>query len=185
MFSNLASYIFGAAPVENGDPAADVQVPQEAEEVVPNIVEKVEEDEWEMVGEESPSLTLGSLNDPTQRSALGSTGSSDPSMDSEDSGDVPASAHREGEDSAFTRTARRLTVPFGSLAATTSLSEVRSIRAAQSLKVKESGKHLTSKALDRRNKAVKHHHVGHSATKNKVPTMALKASGSSRHLKQC
>ena len=78
MFSNLASYIFGAAPVENGDPAADVQVPQEAEEVVPNIVEKVEEDEWEMVGEESPSLTLGSLNDPTQRSALGSTGSSDP-----------------------------------------------------------------------------------------------------------
>ena len=114
MFSNLASYIFGAAPVENGDPAADVQVPQEAEEVVPNIVEKVEEDEWEMVGEESPSLTLGSLNDPTQRSALGSTGSSDPSMDSEDSGDVPASAHREGEVSAFTRTARRLTVPFGS-----------------------------------------------------------------------
>jgi hypothetical protein len=73
-----------------------------------------------------------------------------------------------------------LTVPFGSLPAAASLSEVRSVRAAQCLKAKDHGKQLTHKALERRNKASKP-----SSRKSKAPTMALKASGSSRHLKQC
>ena len=178
MFSNLASYIFGST-VENGEP----ELPQVEEEPVP---EKVEEEEWVLVGDGVPALTLGSLNDVAARSALGSTGSSDPSVDSEDSGDAPMQDGEHREVAALTRTARRLTIPFGSISGpATSLSDIKCVRAAQGLKVKDSGKHLSSKALERRNKAVKHQHGGSSSRKGKAPTMSLKASGSSRQLKQC
>jgi hypothetical protein len=182
MFSNLASYIFGST-VENEEP----ELPQ-VEEVEPERVpEKVEEEEWVLVGDGVPALTLGSLTEVVlPRSALGSTGSSDPSLDSEDSGDAPMQEGEHREVAALTRTARRLTVPFGSISGpTTSLSDIKCVRAAQSLKVKDCGKHLSSKALDRRNKAVKQQHGGPSSRKSKAPTMSLKASGSSRHLKQC
>ena len=195
MFSNLASYIFGAAaesdepevPVPGPEEVKQAPVPESVPERIPERAEEAErmdDEDWELVGEDAPALTLGSLGDMITRPALGSTGSSDPSLDSEDSGDAPGPA-RDPEGSALTRTARRLTVPFGSLAGTTSLAEVRGVRTAQTLKVKDSTRQLTAKALDRRNKAVKHHHAGHSARKTKVPTMALKAAGSSRHLKQC
>jgi hypothetical protein len=59
------------------------------------------------------------------------------------------------------------------------------VRSAQSAKAKDVGKHLTLKALDRRNKAVKHFGAGHSSKKSKAPTVALKASGAGRNLKQC
>jgi hypothetical protein len=190
MFSNLASYIFGST-VENGEP--EVQATTEAEEAPTEqtaVVEKAasDEEEWVLVGEGVPSLTLGSLSDAMPRPSLGSTGSSDPSIDSEDSFDAPMleGEHRDATAVTLTRTARRLTVPFSSISGPTSLSDVRCVRAAQSLKQKESGKHLSSKALERRNKAVKHHSCGSNVRKStKAPTMSLKASGSSRHLKQC
>jgi len=191
MFSNLASYIFGST-AETGEPEVPVpgevrQVPENVDQVPEKVdeVERIDDEDWELVGEDAPAHTLGSLADMAARPALGSTGSSDPSLDSEDSADALPAAEREGDGSALTRSGRRLTVPFGSLAGSASLAEVRSVRSAQSLKAKDSAKHLSAKALDRRNKAVKHHHAGHSARKSKVPTMALKASGSSRHLKQC
>ena len=188
MFSNLASYIFGST-VESGEPEAAAVEAQDLEEAKP--VEVVTEEEWVLVGDGVPALNLGSLNDVIPRPALGSTGSSDPSLDSEDSGDATmqdGATALEGvhqEPVAFTRTARRLTVPFGSLPGATSLSDIRCVRTSQGLKVKDSGKHLTSKALERRNKAVKHQHGGSGSRKSKAPTMSLKASGSSRHLKQC
>ena len=185
MFSNLASYIFGST-VESGEAEVPADVQEEAK-----AAEVVNEEEWVLVGDGVPALNLGSLNDVIPRPALGSTGSSDPSLDSEDSGDVPMQdgvpvgegVHQEPV--ALTRTARRLTVPFGSLLGATSLSDIRCVRTSQGLKVKDSGKHLTSKALERRNKAVKHQHGGSASRKGKAPTMSLKASGSSRHLKQC
>ena len=180
MFSNLASYIFGTT-VEGGAESVSEEVERVPDKV--DEVDKLDDNEWEMIGEGSPALTLGSLNDMIPRPSLGSTGSSAPSLDSEDSGEAPMPT--QDDQAVLTRTARRSTVPFGSLTGRTSLSEVRSVRAAQSHKAKESGKHFTSKALDRRNKAVKHHHAGNSVKKSKAPTMALKTSGSSRHLKQC
>ncbi len=154
MFSNLATYIFGST-VENGEP--EVPATTEVNEAEPvAVVEKAasDEEEWVLVGEGIPALTLGSLGDVMPRPALGSTGSSDPSVDSEDSGDAPMleGEHQDATAVTLTRTARRLTVPFGSISGPASLSDVRCVRAAQSLKQKESGKHLTSKALERRNK---------------------------------
>jgi hypothetical protein len=180
MLSNIASYIFGSS--------VEPEVPTGAQEEEAKPAEVVSEDEWVLVEDRVPALNLGSLNDIP---LMGSTGSSEPSLDSEDSEDVPMSdgaALPNGtprEPVALTRTARRLTIPFGSLPKVTSLSDIQCVKASQSLKVKASGKHLTSKALERRNKAVKQQHGGSGSRKSKAPTMALRAAGASRQLKQC
>jgi hypothetical protein len=66
MLSNLASYIFGAG-VETGAADADpavASVPEAASEAEGvTEAEKMEDEEWELVGEDSPALTLGSLGD--------------------------------------------------------------------------------------------------------------------------
>lgn len=186
MFSNLASFIFGST-------VEDAQQPEVPDNDAPSTPpEKMgEEEEWVLVGDAPPTLTLASLSEIIPRPTTGSTGSSDPPSDSEDSADVVLADNNAGEEpeardgAVLTRTGRRLTVPFGSISGVTSLSEIRCLRAAQASKLKDSGKHLSAKALDRRNKAVKHHQGGVSSRKGKAPTMALKASGSSRHLKQC
>ena len=186
MLSNLASYIFGST-VEPEAPVLDDQVREEA-----NPSQVVHHDEeWVLVGDRVPSLTLGSLNDAIPRPAVGSTGSSEHSFHSDDSGDEPMQGEVALADSVprepigLTRSARRLTIPFGSLPKVTSLSDIHCVRASQSLRVKDSGKQLTSKALERRNKAVKQQHGGSASRKSKAPTMSLKASGASRQLKQC
>ena len=179
MLSNLASYIFGSA-VESLEPELEPEVDE-----VAKPVEGVNEDEWVLVEDRVPALNLGSLNDVFTRASLGSTCSS--SLDTEESGDVPmqdgVGEGQAQEPVALTRTARRLTISFGSLPHVTSLSDIRCVRASQSLRVKNSGKGLTSKALERRNKAVKQQ--GFGSCKSKAPTMSLRASGARRCLKQC
>ena len=178
MLSNLASYIFGAA-VESVEPELEAEV-----HAVAKPVEGVNEEEWVLVEDRVPALNLGSLNDVFTRASLGSTCSS--SLDTEDSGVPMEDGVAEGqaqEPVALTRTARRLTIPFGSLPQVTSLSDIQCVRASQSLRVKNSGKGLTSKALERRNKAVKQQ--GFGSCKSKAPTMSLRASGARRCLKQC
>ena len=214
MFSNLTSYIFGGSE-ESPNPDASVQgqaVPPHAQ-TSPRGSNS--DDEWVVVGGGAPNLHLGPLNGPPLP-ATGSTGSSetpsetDVMVESDNAGgdglvlvemddtpyrrrvsaDDPSGDGHQRRDVALTRTGRRLATPFGSIPgqAAATVATVKTLRSAQSLKVKEAGKPLSGKALERRNKAVRHpgnHHHGGGHKKNKGATMALRSAGCARQLKQC
>jgi hypothetical protein len=183
MFSNLASYIFGGEtsdePIENGTSTVD-------QRKMPNG-----EDEWVVVGGDvQPALTLGSLDEVVPRPSTGSTGSSEaPSEMGVEEDEMVIVEENHGDDDqgsreiTLTRSARRLTSPL-SCPNGVSLPQMKALRASQKSKQKDGSKHLTSKATERHNKAVKIR-SNHSGKRNKVANLAVKASGFNKHLKQC
>ena len=182
MFSNLASYIFGESSdetIENGTSTVDQRKTPNGEE------------EWVVVGGDvQPALTLGSLDEVVPRPSTGSTGSSEAPSEmgvEEDEMVIVEENHGDDDDQGsreitLTRSARRLTSPL-SCPNGVSLPQMKALRASQKSKQKDGSKHLTSKATERHNKAVKIR-SNHSGKRNKVANFAVKASGN-RTLKQC
>jgi len=196
MFSNLASYIFGASD-ENPEQGPQQQPP--AQVASPPKGHPAGEDEWVVVGGEvQPTLTLGSLDEVAPRPSTGSTGSS--VTPSESGGDeeemvivepnpealpIEASASNGTREITLTRSARRLASPL-SCPNGVSLPQMKALRSSQKIRQKDSGKHLTPKATERQNKAVKirsNHQSG--SKKNKAANLTFKASGFNKQLKQC
>jgi hypothetical protein len=187
MFSNLASYIFGGSSEEQQVDLQQARSPSNDPQRKPGS-----EDEWVVVGGDvQPALTLGSLDEVAPRPSTGSTGSSaTPSeaggaddemviVDNED-GDDHISEPRE---IALTRSARRLTSPLACPNGI-SLPQMKALRTSQKSKQKDAAKHLTSKATERHNKAVKIR-SNHPGKKNKAANLAIRASGCNKNLKQC
>ena len=184
MFSYLATSIFGSTdePTENGAPAIGGD-----QRVSPND----QEEDWVVVGGDvQPALTLGSLDEVVPRPSTGSTGSSEaPSETGAEEEDDMIVVEEHGDDPSsreitLTRSARRLTSPL-SCPNGVSLPQMKALRASQKSKQKDASKHLTSKATERRNKAVKIR-SNHSGKKNKMMTnMSIKSSGFNKNLKQC
>jgi len=183
MFSYLASYITGEdteQPTENGVSAS-------GEDRGKSPVGQ--EEDWVVVGGDvQPALTLGSLDEVAPRPSTGSTGSSDtPSETGAEEEEEMVVVEEHGDDQGpreitLTRSARRLTSPL-SCPNGVSLPQMKALRASQKSKQKDGSKHLTSKATERHNKAVKIR-SNHSGKRNKVANFAVKASGN-RTLKQC
>lgn len=187
MFSYLATSIFGSTDEptsENGAPTIGGD-----QRVSPND----QEEDWVVVGGDvQPALTLGSLDEVVPRPSTGSTGSSEAPSETgaeeeeeeddmivvEDHGDDPSS-----REITLTRSARRLTSPL-SCPNGVSLPQMKALRASQKSKQKDASKHLTSKATERRNKAVKIR-SNHSGKKNKLSNLSIKSSGFNKNLKQC
>jgi len=185
MFSYLATSIFGSTdePTENGAPAIGGD-----QRVSPND----QEEDWVVVGGDvQPALTLGSLDEVVPRPSTGSTGSSEAPSETgaEEEEDDMIVVEEHGDDPSsreitLTRSARRLTSPL-SCPNGVSLPQMKALRASQKSKQKDASKHLTSKATERRNKAVKIR-SNHSGKKNKMMTnMSIKSSGFNKNLKQC
>jgi len=183
MFSNLATYIFGASDeaAENGTSIVTGEQPN-----TPNG----NEEEWVVVGGDvQPALTLGSLDEVVPRPATGSTGSSEAPSETGADEEMVIVEENQGDDDqgpreiTLTRSARRLTSPL-SCPNGVSLPQMKALRASQKSKQKDASRHLTSKATERHNKAVKIR-SNHSGKRSKVANLAVKASGFNKHLKQC
>jgi hypothetical protein len=184
MFSYLATSIFGSTdePSENG--ASTIGGDQR---VSPND----QEEDWVVVGGDvQPALTLGSLDEVVPRPSTGSTGSSEAPSETgaEEEEDDMIVVEGHGDDPSsreitLTRSARRLTSPL-SCPNGVSLPQMKALRASQKSKQKDASKHLTSKATERRNKAVKIR-SNHSGKKNKMTNLSIKSSGFNKNLKQC
>ena len=189
MFSYLATSIFGSTdqePTENG--LAPTIGGGDQQRVSPND----QEEDWVVVGGDvQPALTLGSLDEVVPRPSTGSTGSSEtPSetgAEDEDGDMIVVEEHGLDDPSSreitLTRSARRLTSPL-SCPNGVSLPQMKALRASQKSKQKDASKHLTSKATERRNKAVKIR-SNHSGKKNKMTNLSIKSSGFNKNLKQC
>ena len=187
MFGNLTNYIFG------GESSGTEDNPNQGATVNPMPPLSDGEDEWVVVAgaNETPSLTLGSLNEITPRPPTGSTGSSStPSDDGMDEGstqELPQESEtpHPNRQTGLSRTDRKLTIPFGSCPnnGALSLPEIKGIRAAQKSRVKDKKKNLSAKAIERHNKAVKHRNQG--PKKNQVAHLSLRSAGSKTQLKQC
>lgn len=183
MFSYLATSIFGSTdePTENGAPTIGGD-----QRVSPND----QEEDWVVVGGDvQPALTLGSLDEVVPRPSTGSTGSSEtPSETGAEEEDDMIVVEEHGDDPSsreitLTRSARRLTSPL-SCPNGVSLPQMKALRASQKSKQKDASKLLTSKATERRNKAVKIR-SNHSGKKNKMTNLSIKSSGFNKNLKQC
>lgn len=190
MFSNLASYIFGGS----NDEEANEEAFNKAQAKV-NSTAPPEAEEWVVVGGEvQPALTLGSLNDVAARPTTGSTGSSEAPSEMEEDEDMvvvgPQDAPNLQEAGApsreitLTRSARRLTSPLA-CANGISLTQMKALRSAQKLKQKDSSKHVTTKATERQNKAVKIRSNHAKSKQSKAANLAMKSAGFNKHLKQC
>lgn len=188
MFSNLASYIFGSSAEEENAPNATTTPPEANTQ---SRLQKTasSEDEWVVVGGDvQPALTLGSLDEVAPKPSTGSTGSSETPSES---GDDEAMVVVEGDDLhtpgpreiALTRSARRLTSPL-SCPNGISLTQMKALRSSQKSKQKDASKHLTPKATERHNKAVKIR-SNHQGKRNKAANYSIKASGFNKNLKQC
>lgn len=188
MFSNLASYIFGgSSDAPNNEEGA---FNDKATEVKANTT--TGEEEWVVVGGDvQPSQTLGSLNDVAARPTTGSTGSSEAPSEMEEDDDLVMVPDQPSSNNvavtreiALTRSARRLTSPLACPNGI-SLSQMKALRSAQKLKQKDSSKHVTSKASERQNKAVKIRSNHPNNKRNKAANLAIKSSGFNKQLKQC
>lgn len=194
MFGNITGYIFGGQ--ESGSDTGENQDQSGSPthysvNPIPPLSDG--EEEWVVVagGNDQPSLTLGSLNEITPRPPTGSTGtSSTPSDDGVDVDSAPELPQPDGnpDDSnrqtGLSRTERKFAIPFGSCPnnGALSLSAIKGIRAAQKSRNKDRKKHLSAKAIDRHNKAVKPRNQG---PKKNQDSISLKSAGINKHLKQC
>jgi hypothetical protein len=183
MFSNLASYIFGTS-----DEAANEVEASPGQR--PNVKDGPGEDEWVVVGGDvQPSLTLGSLNDMAPRPSTGSTGSSETPSEISGEDDIvivePADDHETNgpREVTLTRSGRHLTSPLACPNGIT-LPQMKAFRSSQKVKQKDTTKHLTGKSSERHNKAVKIR-SNHHNKRNKSATLAIRASGCNKSLKQC
>jgi len=182
MFSYLATSIFGSTDEptsENGAPTIGGD-----QRVSPND----QEEDWVVVGGDvQPALTLGSLDEVVPRPSTGSTGSSEaPSETGAEEEDDMIVVEEHGDDPSsreitLTRSARRLTSPL-SCPNGVSLPQMKALRASQKSKQKDASKHLTSKATERRNKAVK---IRSNHSGKKMTNFSIKSSGFNKNLKQC
>lgn len=190
MFSNIASYIFGGETSDNNTN----QGPEATAHVVSHPSQPAlsdGEDEWVVVGGSGqPPLTLGSLNEVNPRPPTGSTGSSAPESEvgqdeaepaPEDQPQAPGS--NDARQVALTRTERRLLGPFGSCPNNALLPQVKAVRASQKSAQKVKAKSLSSKALDKKNKAVKHQ--SHSKKHPHSSNLAIRSAGINKQLKLC
>lgn len=180
MFSYLATSIFGSTdePTENGAPT----IGGGDQRVSPND----QEEDWVVVGGDvQPALTLGSLDEVVPRPSTGSTGSSEtPSETGAEEEDDMIVVEEHGDDPSsreitLTRSARRLTSPL-SCPNGVSLPQMKALRASQKSKQKDASKHLTSKATERRNKAVK---IRSNHSGKKMTNFSIKSSGFNKNLK--
>lgn len=180
MLSNLATYIFGASSNEETETNPSNNPVASTPPATKPALSDGEED-WVVVEERPTHLTLGSLNESTQVPPGGSTGSSNTpsesgSMEATPTPNPPAAANTQ-----LTRTDRRLANSFGSCsAAATTLAAVKAVRSAQKSKDKSKAKSLTSKALERRNKAVK----SNQSKKQYHASLNLRPANG-KQLKQC
>jgi len=183
MFSYLATSIFGSTDEptsENGVPSIGGD-----QRVSPND----QEEDWVVVGGDvQPALTLGSLDEVVPRPSTGSTGSSEAPSETgaEEEEDDMIVVEEHGDDPSsreitLTRSARRLTSPL-SCPNGVSLPQMKALRASQKSKQKDASKHLTSKATERRNKAVK---IRSNHSGKKMTNFSIKSSGFNKNLKQC
>jgi len=183
MFSYLATSIFGSTDEptsENGAPTIGGD-----QRVSPND----QEEDWVVVGGDvQPALTLGSLDEVVPRPSTGSTGSSEAPSETgaEEEEDDMIVVEEHGDDPSsreitLTRSARRLTSPL-SCPNGVSLPQMKALRASQKSKQKDAAKHLTSKATERRNKAVK---IRSNHSGKKMTNFSIKSSGFNKNLKQC
>lgn len=172
MLSNLATYIFGANGTTEETEVSPVQPMEDALHQQPKPVLSDGEEDWVVVEDGPQTQTLGSLNEAV--SPLGSTGSTPTESGQSTPNHPPPNNHQ------VSRTDRRLANPFGSTSSTT-LAAVKAVRSAQKSKDKAKSKSLTSKALERRNKAVKSNQSKkqyHASSLNLRPT-------NGKQLKQC
>jgi len=181
MFSYLATSIFGSTDEptsENGAPTIGGD-----QRVSPND----QEEDWVVVGGDvQPALTLGSLDEVVPRPSTGSTGSSEAPSETGAEEDDMIVVEEHGDDPSsreitLTRSARRLTSPL-SCPNGVSLPQMKALRASQKSKQKDAAKHLTSKATERRNKAVK---IRSNHSGKKMTNFSIKSSGFNKNLKQC
>lgn len=185
MFSNLASYFFGSEDSNNQPPPTEInsnplilstsssnpinpdhQTHPENDKA-PKRQNSEEESDWVLVGPNN-APNLGSLNDapPT------------PSIESE--------PEEQPNNNTLSRTARRLTAPFGCAHGSSSVAQIKALRSAQSAKKKDDKKVMgNAKGVERRNKAVKNpHHNGKRAKQHQ--NLSFKACGAGlKQLKQC
>ena len=179
MLSNLATYIFGASNNEETETNPSINPHNVASPPAapkpPAPLSEGEED-WVVVEERPSHLTLGSLNESTPAPPGGSTGSSHTPSESGSEGGAPPNPPAQQ----LSRTDRRLATPFGSCSAATTLAAVKAVRSAQKSKDKSKAKSLTSKALERRNKAVK----SNQSKKQYHASLNLRPANG-KQLKQC
>ena len=167
MFSSISSYIFGGE---------EAQTPQAlVEEVRAPRDHSAEGEDWVLVGD-APGPAPGDLGAalpalPSGASSPSSSSSSSNNGDAEPMEDtVPVAArHRAHHPTALAQQAAK--------------KEFQHVKSAQITKQKTSGKAMSSKALNRTNKAV----FASSTTKKYATRQSfnLKMAGSNKNLKQC
>lgn len=166
MFSSISSYIWGEenADQQNMAPASEVRTPRDR---------SAEGEDWVLVGD-APGPAPGNLGGalPLPSGASSPSGSSS----SSDIGDVELM-----EDSIPVATRHRAHHPTA-LAQQAAKKEFQHIKSAQITKQKTSGKAMSSKALNRNNKAVFASAGKKYATRQ---SFNLKMAGSNKNLKQC
>lgn len=183
MLSNLATYIFGASSNEETDsPMTTPPQPSATALPKPSSPSDSEED-WVVVedGAQPSHLTLGSLNQAVPPPPGGSTGSSNAPSEASEPTPPATNPHHT-----LSRTDRRLATPFGSCSPgqTTTLDghlkAVKAVRNVQKSKDKAKAKSLTSKSLEKRNKAVKS-----NQSKKQYHASLNLCSTNGKQLKQC
>jgi len=180
MLSNLATYIFGASNEETDSPMTDTPPPQPSPAALPT---SDSEEDWVVVedGAQPSHLTLGSLNQAVPAPPGGSTGSSNTPSEASEPTPPTTNPHHT-----LSRTDRRLATPFGScsMGQTTTLDghlkAVKAVRNVQKSKDKTKAKSLTSKSLEKRNKAVK----SNQSKKQYHASLNLRPTNG-KQLKQC
>jgi len=173
MFSSLSSYIWGEE-TQNGQG-------QEFNPTLPDNVKASRDqspDDWVLVGE-TASPAPGNLTGALPPLPGDSTPCQSSSASSE-AGDAEAAVTTAPEPSAVTSSRHRQT-PV-SIAAYQAKKELKSAKAAQLLKRKNSGKAMTSKALNRSNKTV---YSPKSKKHQFRQNLNLKMAGANKNLKQC
>lgn len=175
MFSTLSSYIWG----EETQDGADVDTPPSLPAPAPAAAARDQSpDDWVLVGESHGPAPgdLGGALPPLPGSASSSETSSVAGEESAPAAETEAAALPLAAPRHMHRAAVRI-------AQQAARREQRTVAAAQLTRQRNSGKALTSKALNRSNKAV----YGHAGNKKQQcrQNLNIKTAGANKNLKQC
>jgi len=168
MFSSISSYIWGGEEAQAQNQGEEVRAPRD---------HSTEGEDWVLVGE-APGPAPGDLGAALPALPALPSGASSPSVSSSgsDIGDAEPL-----DDSVPLATRHRAHHPTA-LAQQAAKKEFQHVKSAQITKQKTSGKAMSSKALNRTNKAL------FAATSKKYATRQsfnIKMAGSNKNLKQC
>ena len=177
MFSTLSSYIWGEETQDGAGVDTPTSLPAPAA-----AARDQSPDDWVLVGESHGPAPgdLGGALPPLPGSASSSETSS---VAGEESAPAPAAA-AETEAAALPLAApRHMHRAAVRIAQQAARREQRTVAAAQLTRQRNSGKALTSKALNRSNKAV----YGHAGNKKQQcrQNLNIKTAGANKNLKQC